>query len=376
VACWQPTQAVPLGRKPQFVPACGLTIAAMQRYGVGRSTARAGTAFLLAAAALTLSVISAQAASDLTNHKISGYDTAISCMTASRCVAVGSSDGRGFVVALDNGKQTHTTSVAAEYLDSVSCPSAAGCWAVGLGLDDSGLVLVKLGPTGKAAKPIKETAPYANLLSWISCESITSCELAGTDVLASPSVPEIATWSGKKLSIHRLAPPKGSTSSDIQGVSCWRTTCYVVGSYTYGADELAGIVLTVTNGKPGKVHTIAGDGLIGVSCVSASKCYATGHAESAEGILLTVTNGVPAHVHSESADMYGIECAGVTCHSSGTGSSGAVIVTLRNGTPTGAPVADSAIDGFSGSDSIAQRATGFAAVGPATTSAGSDVAIG
>jgi len=348
----------------------------MQRSTVGPLTARVGTACLVAAGALALSAAGAQAAGGLTNHKISGYDHAISCMTATRCVAVGSSNDQGLVVSLDNGKQSHATPVAAEYLDSVSCPSASGCWAVGLGLNDSGLVLVKIGPTGKVAKPITETAPYANLLSWISCVSISSCEVAGTDVLATPSVPEIASWNGKKLTIHRLAPPKGSTSSNIQGVSCWRTTCYVVGSYTYGDDELAGIVLTVSNGKPGQAHTIAGDGLIGVSCVSASTCYAAGHAELAEGVLLTVTNGVPAHAHSETADMYGIECAGATCHSSGTGSSGAVIVTLRNGVPTGTPIADPAIDGFSSSDSITQRGSGFAAVGPATTSAGSDVTIG
>jgi len=330
----------------------------------------------LAAGALALSATGAEAAGGLTNHKISGYDNAISCMTASRCVAVGSGNSRGLVVSLDNGKQSHATPVAAEYLDSVSCPSAAGCWAVGLGLNDSGLVLVKIGRTGQVAKPIKVTAPYANLLSWISCVSISSCEVVGTDVLATPSAPEIASWNGKKLTIHRLAAPKGATSTDIAGVSCWRTTCYVVGSYTYGDDELAAIVLTVRNGKPGKVHTIAGDGLIGVSCVSASKCYAAGHAELAEGVLLTITNGVPAHVHSESADMYGIECVGATCHSSGTGSSGAVIVTLHNGVPAGAPVADPAVDGFSGTDSIAQYGTGFAAVGPAATSAGSDVTIG
>ena len=348
----------------------------MQRSGVGRLTARVGTACLLAAGALALSAPGAQAAGGLTNHKISGYDNAISCMTASRCVAVGASNNRGLVVSLDNGKQSHATPVAAQDLDSVSCPSAAGCWAVGLGLNDSGLVLVKIGPTGQVAKQIKETAPYANLLNWISCAGISSCEVVGTDVVATPSAPEIASWNGKKLTIHRLAAPKGSTSSDVAGVSCWRTTCYVVGSYTYGDDELAATVLTVTNGKPGKVHTLAGDGLVGVSCVSASTCYAAGHAELAEGVLFTVTNGVPGHVHSESADMYGIECAGATCHSSGTGSSGAVLVTLRNGVPAGAPVADPAIDGFSGTDSIAQCGTGFAAVGPATAGIGSDVTIG
>jgi len=353
----------------------------MQPRRAGRLTAQIGIACLSAGLALTLSASPAQAAA-LTNHKITGIENAISCLTPSLCVAVGYANNgeEGEVVTLVNGKQSRSASIGLGGLHSVSCPSRAGCWAVGPGVSDAGLVVTEIGSTGKVTKSVLEKASGANLLSEISCASLTSCELVGTDVLVNPSTPEIASWNGKKLSLHHVAGVSGATTNTLNDISCWHASCEAVGTYSYGAAQFAGFVLTVTNGKPGKIHTISDDTLRGVSCVSASKCYAAGDSVVAEGLLLTVTNGVPGSVHSETANMYGIECAGATCRASGeqSGSGGydGVVVTLKNGSPTGAPVVDTAVDGFSAADSIAERGAGFAAVGGPRSGLGSEVAVG
>ncbi len=79
----------------------------------------------------------AAVAARLVNHQISGTERAVSCQTAARCVAVGSGvdDHRAAsqVVALVGGKQARVTVVRSAWnLVAVSCPSRAGCWAMGV----------------------------------------------------------------------------------------------------------------------------------------------------------------------------------------------------------------------------------------------------
>jgi len=343
--------------------------------------ARVGISCTLAGSALALSATGSAQAAALSNNKISGIDVAISCMTASRCVAVGDGAHHGQVVALTNGKQTRVSTVgAAEHLYSVSCPASAGCWAVGPQNTGANVVLVKIGSTGKVTKSIKVTVPAGASLTRIACVSMSSCELVGTNIFFTPFALEIASWNGKKLSVHRLAGLKGSTDATLEGVSCWRASCDAVGYYFHNVSKITGFILTISRGKAGKVHTANNDSFYGVSCVSSSKCYTAGFVSGAAGVVVTLTNGVAGHAQAESADVSGIECAGATCRASGLELGGAlyygVIVTLSNGVAKGSPVVDMAINGFDGPQTIAKRGDGFAAVGPQQKGTGSEVATG
>ena len=341
---------------------------------------------MLAAGGLVLSVSGAQAApAVLTNHPISGTEGAISCMTASRCVAVGfgarGAKNHGDVVALVNGKQDHISVVAASpQLYSVSCPSSTGCWALGPQNGGANLVFVEIGRSGKVTKTMKVSDPFGASIARISCVSMTSCAVLTNNILLTPAAIEIGTWTGTQLTLHKVAGKHGSTATIGEGISCWQTSCLAVGYYELSGGRSTGFLLTMNGGKPGKQHFASSDFFFGVSCVSSSTCYAAGFLGDAAGIVVTVINGVAGHAQHETADPFGIECVGTTCRSSGEELRGltfyGVIVTLSNGTNTGTPVVDKAIGGFDGPNTIAMRGNGFAAVGPAAKGGGSVVAIG
>ncbi|MGO8961882.1 MAG: hypothetical protein ACLQFR_31605 [Streptosporangiaceae bacterium] len=355
----------------------------MQLTGVGRLTARVGTACILAGGALALCATGAQAAAAaLTNHQISGISGAISCLTASRCVVVGygarGAQSHGDVVALTNGKQGRISVVpASEHLDSVSCPARAGCWAVGPQNSGANLVFVKIGPTGKVAKALKISEPAGVSIGQISCVSMTSCAVVGNNIFVTPNPIEIGTWTGKKLTLHKVAGVHGSTTTIVEGISCWQASCLAVGYYDLKPPNSTGFLLPMTNGKPGKQHTVGNDLFYGVSCVSSSRCYADGFFAHGAGLVVTVTHGVATHTQMESAVVTGIECVGGNCRAAGEELGGSsyygVIVTLSSGANKGSPVVDKAVAGFDGPDTIAKRGNGFAAVGPAQKG-GSEVA--
>ena len=358
----------------------------MQLTAVGRVSAKVGIACTLAAGALALSASGAQAApAVLTDHSISGIEGAISCMTASECVAVGfgarGAKNHADVVALVNGQQGHISVVAASaQLYSVSCPSSDGCWALGPQGSGANLVFAQIGPTGKVTKTTQVPDPFGSSIARISCVSMTSCAVLTNDIFVSPAAIEIGTWTGTQLTLHKVAGKRGSTATIGEGISCWKTTCLAVGYYELSGGKSTGFLLTMNRGKPGEQHFASSDFFFGVSCVSSSKCYAAGVLGGAAGIVVTVTNGVAGHTQHETADPFGIECVGGTCRSSGEELRGptfyGVIVTLSNGTNKGRPVVDKAIGGFDGPNTIAMRGNGFAAVGPAAKGGGSVVAIG
>jgi hypothetical protein len=357
----------------------------MQLRGAGRLAAKVGAACVLAGGALALSATGVQAApAAVANHPISGISAAISCMTASRCVVVGygasGAHGHGDVIALTKGKQGHISAVASsERLDSVSCPSSAGCWALGPQNGGTNLVLVRIGPTGNVVKALKVSEPSGASIGAISCSSMTSCAVLGNIFAGSTLQIEIGTWAGLKLVVHTVKGPRGVTDTIPEGISCWKTSCLAVGYYDLAIPNSTGFLLTMHNGTTGAVHTVSNRFFYGVSCVTLSRCYAAGFFAHAAGFVVTVNHGVVTHTQAESADVTGIECAGGNCHASGRELGGSsywgVIVPLSNGTNAGPPLVDKSVAGFFGASTIATRGNGFAAVGPAPKS-GSEVATG
>jgi hypothetical protein len=309
------------------------------------------------------------AAVTVSNHQVSGIMAAISCLTRSRCVAVGYGKHRGQVVVLVNGRQAGVSYVPAG-LFSVSCPSRSGCWAIGV--RKGGADLVQLSRAGKVTRQITAKVPSSVSLLQISCVTMTSCEIVGDN----PSIVgnfnlgtiEVASWNGKKLKVTNA----GTAGAIVygEGTSCWQTNCVVVGTVQLDSTTAAGFILTIKRGKPGKLNLtkLKRDFLVAVSCVSSSTCYAA----SSDGFVVTLKNGVAGFEQSEPVGLTSIECAGATCRAVGQN----VIFTLTNGVATGSSVVDKAVSGFRGPNCIARRGNGFAAIGSAHTRGASEVVTG
>ena len=297
------------------------------------------------------------------NHSLSGHETAVSCLTASRCAAVGSRGGRGVVVTLANGAQSHAAVLhGAAVIDSVSCPSRSGCWAIGRPHHGGGAYLVKISSAGRPAAERTVPVPAGMTLGPISCASMTSCEVAGVI----PGYVEIGTWNGTRLHLYRVSVPRAQVS--MEGLSCWHSDCAAVGSSQLGRAN-SNWILTTTGGKPGTLNADSGYALTSISCVSATTCYAAGAA-----VLVTVTGGVAADPQPVAGDWDGtaIACTGAGCEAAGGEEFGAayadVLVSLTGGT-AGSPVIVRVGQGYSG---IAARGTGFIAIGAGSNSRSED----
>jgi hypothetical protein len=312
----------------------------------------------------------------LTSHQMSGTERAVSCLTASRCVAVGSRRYHGAVVTLTNGIQSHAAVLrSSSVLDTVSCRKSE-CWAIGRPDRGAGVYLVKISSAGRPVAEWTLAVPTGTTLGAISCASPTSCEVAGTDNHVRPAAIEIGTWNGTRLRLYRVRGVKGAVALSMPGISCWHSDCEAVGSALVGsAAKVHGLILTTSHGKPGTLQHANGYGLDSVSCVSATTCYA-----AASNALVTVTRGVATNPQAlpgpYGPGWNGIECQGANCEAAGGQEIGSaavgVLVNLTGGT-AGPPVIVHDTGGFSG---IATRAgSGFIATGAGSNS-GTDITIG
>ena len=301
----------------------------------------------------------------LTSHSLSGHETAVSCLSPSLCVAVGSRHYHGVVVTLRNGMQRHALVLRrSSVIDSVSCRQS-GCWAIGLPEHGHGAYLVKINSAGRPYAELTEAEPAAISLGPISCSSMTSCEIAGTDNHVHPAAIEVGTWTGATLRLHRV-PVAGTSFVTIPGISCWHGTCVAVGYTRIRSRAKNNLILRISRGRPGALFD-ANNGfyITSVSCVSATTCYASGGAK-----LYTITNGVPGNQQllpgaENSLGLTGIECVGTVCEAAGEEMPGTawvgVLVSLSDGT-AGTPTFVTEGSGFTG---IATRAgVGFVAIGP------------
>ena len=302
----------------------------------------------------------------VTNYSLSGNETAVSCLTASLCVAVGSRGlvtMHGAVVTLTNGQQSHAKVLrASSVIDSVSCRKS-GCWAIGVPVHGAGIYLVKISSAGRPVAERTVKLPAGTSLGPISCASMTSCEIAGDDNRIRPAAIEIGDWNGRKLHLHRVTV-KGSKQVSMFAISCWHSDCEAVG---------AGLILTTAGGKPAKLNAHSGYSIGSISCVSAMTCYGT-----TAGVV-TVTRGVVTNSQATAIGVNTIECNGTTeCEAGGwfavgSGSWG-FLQSVSDGIP-GASINDGASSGYTG---MAPRGGngGFIAIGTGSNIDLSEVTVG
>jgi hypothetical protein len=200
----------------------------------------------------------------------SGVLDAVSCATATSCVAV---DGNGNAVV--NGSASDIDPIAG-ILTSVSCPSVSFCAAV----DTNGYALVYRGsawsvPSWSATAPADRLGPLVS----VSCASVSSCVAVDENGHA-------VTFDGSGWSAPVLIDPAGQ----LTGVSCASVTSCVAVDAHGNALVLSGGRWTSLSLSGSLSGPLGSAPLTGVSCPSVSFCALAG-AAGAVTMSLPVTNG-------------------------------------------------------------------------------------
>jgi hypothetical protein len=333
----------------------------------------AGALTILAVIAATLAAPVAANAAAAKDHNLSGFGNDVSCLSSSRCVVVGYNDkGVGYVVPVVNGSPGKPKTVGkTSFVYSVSCPNSKGCVAVADPTNGADTAVVPISSKGVPGKTAHPSTKAGDSLSHIACTTRTSCTLVGTNIFTSPTSIVLSTWNGKKLTRHTVKSVKGSSSTVVEGVTCVKTTCYVVG-YAQDGAKTTGFVVRTSHGKPGKLQKVAGDSLYDIGCKDGTHCWAVGF-DQAGGVIVSLAGGKVSgrkHVH---APLAGIACRGSACTAVGeqlpvapqkskTGFIG-VYLSLANGAVKKTTV-DEASGGYTGVGQSSPKH--FAAVGGAS----------
>jgi hypothetical protein len=249
-----------------------------------------------------------------TSHVIAGLQGSVGCLSTSRCVVGGyNAHGIGDVVAVNDGVPGHISVVAGTVgIDSISCPNRSGCVAVAHTSNGEDAEFVSINSNGAVSGTKKVVTSTGDVVDQVSCVSLTNCETSGLDVLSTPAAYEIGTWNGTNLVVHRVAAPPSSKDTLVDAISCFASTCDVVG-YIENGIVITGISIRVTGGDHFAVHTTAHDLLDAVSCTSTTACYADG-TNTSGGVVVKLVNGLlTASVATVTSDFSGIGCVGSSC---------------------------------------------------------------
>ena len=212
-----------------------------------------------------------------------GAFEAVSCSSARNCYAVGEYTPKGtnhFVPLIEHWNGTAWSKQNAPVpsgttfgeLTAVSCRSATVCVAVGT--DGSGVLIERLTASGWS-KTTPRSAPTASLYG-VSCPSASSCFAVGSRLTTSGGS-LVERWNGRTWSGSTTPVPHGAANAGLQSVSCVSAThCLAVGNYgTNGVYAVSWngsgwhlVSMTTTGGHLGAVYA--------VSCLAATNCVALG----------------------------------------------------------------------------------------------------
>lgn len=220
--------------------------------------------------------------------KMPGHDGglhAVSCTSASACMAVGS-DHLCELAEQWNGSTWRVLSTPSPCgppqsggLTSVSCQSASSCQAAGTYMPDHETQLTLAESWNGSQWNQQGTSSPGDLtsLNSVSCVSAASCMAVGGGLpVESRGQAAIAeSWNGHAWQL--LAPVRMAPPASLSGLSCRRAAwCMSVGSYTRG-----GTLFPQAQAWNGAIWLVvtppnAPGSLSGLSCPAASRCLAVG----------------------------------------------------------------------------------------------------
>jgi hypothetical protein len=249
-----------------------------------------------AAAAGTWSIVSSPNTT-ATDHN---YLQAVTCLSASDCWAVGH-----YIIASVNQTLTerwngsswtivpspNSSTTQTNYLNSVTCMSTSDCWAVGYYYNNGSItqtLIERWDGTSWAIVPSPNTsATRNNFLYGVTCASASNCWATGGYYTGSVNQTLIERWDGTSWAI--VSSPNGSTTDQnvLYGVTCASASeCWAVGFYLSRLNSiLAGVNQTLILRWDGSSWTISPSAnslpiqdnhLFSVTCTSATECWAVG----------------------------------------------------------------------------------------------------
>jgi len=238
------------------------------------------------------------------------------CPSATSCVAAGYyADGGYYQPLLVTGAGTSWTATAPPLpanaspggvLQSVACPSASACVAVGLadvpgGYGGEGLLVTGSGTSWQAAAapvPADAATSLDSQLSAVACYSATSCAATGTFEPTSSASGDGMLLTGSGVSWTATAAPVPANAGpdprvQLQAVACpSASACVAVGQYTDPTSGYAqGLLLTGSGASwtataaplPANAAANPDVQLYAVACHSATSCVATGSYQDSSG---------------------------------------------------------------------------------------------
>jgi hypothetical protein len=173
------------------------------------------------------------------------------------------------------------------FLSSVTCMSASDCWAVG-GYDhnDYKTLIERWDGTSWAIVSSPNTSVTdRNALLGVTCVSASECWAVGLSRSGSdPYQPLIERWDGSSWFI--VSSPT-SSGHGLQGVTCASASeCWAVGDpWNFGFGNQNSLIERWDGNSWSIVSASTGAGdLLGVTCTSASDCWAVGSTRTSDGI--------------------------------------------------------------------------------------------
>jgi hypothetical protein len=212
---------------------------------------------------------------------------AVSCTSATACTAVGTSEVNGLLAEHWDGEQwtVQATPEPGEGLTGIACTSATACSAVGT--NGLGAVLAEAW-NGKtwSSQPIRNRLG-ATLLA-ISCASVRTCATVGSHVDEARDQLTLAErWNGASWAVQPTFSSHAATAqpNSLAGLTCTSArACMAVGTFGGLASPFAavGALAEAWNGRRWAIRRPRNPAgtlnvtLAGVSCTSARACTAVG----------------------------------------------------------------------------------------------------
>ena len=249
----------------------------------GAGTPFSGTTLAMVWNGSTWSAVSSPSPSPGSNNKL----MSVSCTSASNCVAVGFSgmmnqettlamvwDGSEWSIV---SSPNPGTGFVGNKLNSVTCLSASSCVAVGStsqgGLGQT-LVMSWDGSTWSVVSS-PNSGQSGNALNSVSCVSATNCVAAGK----AGSRELVMAWNGSAWSVVS-SPNASGTNDELRSVSCASASdCVAVG---YTRTTPVSTLVMAWNGTAWSIVSspnvgTEGDYLNSAACVSGTECVAVGY---------------------------------------------------------------------------------------------------
>jgi hypothetical protein len=175
------------------------------------------------------------------------------------------------------------------YLQAVTCVSASECWAVGYSFNDNFIAQTLIerwdGTSWAIVSSPNTSTMQTNLLFGVTCVSASECWAVGY-YFNDNFIPQtlIERWDGTSWAIVTSPNTDPTQNNFLVGVTCVSASeCWAVGDYyDVGSiiaqtqiehwDGASWVIVPSPNTDPAQANF-----LVGVTCVSASECWAVGY---------------------------------------------------------------------------------------------------